>query len=542
MASPTVFTLNVFRVEDGESVTGWSSIGGGQGGSAEPSFAYQGTNLFNRKVSSSTGAGFYYTPTLDGGSPVDMSTPPYNTLMVKCAVTDFGGLRSTNGVRIRIGSSSSAYKEFVIAGSLAKKASYSAYPERGGFLIIPIDPNLTWNYESGSLNATSVNYFGMVAAFTQSTAKSENVGLDALDVGEGLYLVGGDGAGPVATFQDFFNFDEGNKANRYGFFTKLASGLYRAFGTIKIGDGSTPTVFESVDETVLFYDGYFADGWSKLLFDLSGPTTVSNFSATLKSLGTVTSGSDTRADFVVQGTTGTLTFDGVIDNFREVVLTSVCDLSLSSIRAKKIIQNGANLSGAEIVTISNPDDSATLVDPDFSKLANVEFVQESADTHAIKITSPGVYTLDGVSFLGYGSDGSNTSAIFNDSGGSVTLNITGSGDTPTVTNGVGASTTVNNAVTVTVKVLDIGTKTPIQGARVYIEADSGGVEPPGTQLFNNLTDVNGEISFSYNLISDQPVIGRVRKASNPPFYKPSEFSATINSGGLNLTILMVIDQ
>lgn len=544
MAVPVVATLNVTRVEDSESDIGWASIGGGPGGAAEPSFAYQGSNLFNRKVTSSTGAGFYYTPTLDSGSPLDMTTAPNTTLMVKCAVTDYSGLQPTNGVRIRIGSSSSAYREYVIAGSLAKKTTYSEYPQRGGVLIVPIDPNLLWAYDSvsGSPNFSSVNYYAMLAAFTVSQAKSENVGLDALDVGEGLVITGGGGADPSGSFGDFFTFDEGTPNNRYGFFTKLAEGVYRAFGTLEVGDGVTSTDFYSSGETVLFYDGYFADGWSKVLINLSGPTTASITNSTLKSLGSITSGSDTRADLIVQGTTGTLFLSGTVEGFRRIAFTSACTVDGAVLSASEIDDGGATITLSTIETLQTSLDTATMVDPNFANITSCTFTNSATSTHAIKITIPGVYTLDALKFLGYGADGSSNSAILNDSGGSVTINIVNGGDTPTVTNGTGASTTVNNAVNISIKVLDAKTKSPIAGARVFIETDTGGPEAAGTVLVNTVSDASGSVTFAYNYLGDQPILGKVRKASSPPYYKPNQFSSTITASGVSLNILMIEDQ
>jgi hypothetical protein len=60
--------------------------------------------------------------------------------------------------------------------------------------------------------------------------------------------------------------------------------------------------------------------------------------------------------------------------------------------------------------------------------------------HGIKITTPGTYTFTALTFNGFGADGSNTAAVYNDSGGVVEI-VTDGGDQPTVRNGSGASTT-----------------------------------------------------------------------------------------------------
>ncbi len=136
--------------------------------------------------------------------------------------------------------------------------------------------------------------------------------------------------------------------------------------------------------------------------------------------------------------------------------------------------------------------------------------------HAIRITTPGTYTLTDNTWTGFGANGTNGAAIYNDSGGAVTLNVSG-GTTPTYRNGSGASTTVNNAVTVKITVLDAATSAAVQNARVYMIADSGGDLSPGTVILNALSDASGVVQDTgFNYTSNQPVTGRVRKGPAAP--------------------------
>ncbi len=103
------------------------------------------------------------------------------------------------------------------------------------------------------------------------------------------------------------------------------------------------------------------------------------------------------------------------------------------------------------------------------------FVGSASTGHAIEITTPGTYTFSGNVFSGYGAAGSNSAAIYNNSGGLVTINVTsgGSGSAQmTVRNGAGASTTVNANVQITltdlknpseVRVFLAGTTTEVSG-------------------------------------------------------------------------------
>jgi hypothetical protein len=94
--------------------------------------------------------------------------------------------------------------------------------------------------------------------------------------------------------------------------------------------------------------------------------------------------------------------------------------------------------------------------------------------HAIRITTAGTYSFVGNTFSGFGATGTTGAAIYNDSGGLVTINISGGGDTPTYRNGTSASTVINNSVTLTLTDL-----IPDSEVRIYLTGTTtelGGTE------------------------------------------------------------------
>jgi len=93
-----------------------------------------------------------------------------------------------------------------------------------------------------------------------------------------------------------------------------------------------------------------------------------------------------------------------------------------------------------------------------------------------------------------------------------------------------------DTVPITIKVLDAITKLPISGARVYLETS-----PAGVDIFNTLTDVNGNIQTSFFYESDVNVVGRVRKSTEFPFYKTGDIIGEITSEGFDNTILLISD-
>jgi hypothetical protein len=62
--------------------------------------------------------------------------------------------------------------------------------------------------------------------------------------------------------------------------------------------------------------------------------------------------------------------------------------------------------------------------------------------HAIEITATGTFDMTGNTFTGYGADTTTDAAIYNNSGGAVTISIPLGGQVPTVRDGAGASTSI----------------------------------------------------------------------------------------------------
>lgn len=123
--------------------------------------------------------------------------------------------------------------------------------------------------------------------------------------------------------------------------------------------------------------------------------------------------------------------------------------------------------------------------------------------------------------------------------GQITVNVTNAGSTPTVLNNIGCSTTVNNAVTLKVVVLDTSGN-PIQNARVAIYASNDITQ--ADDIVNALTDATGTVSSSYAYISDTAIDIRVRKNSTGTTrYVNNDSSGTIVSTGFSSTVVLIQD-
>lgn len=497
---PASISFNGFRLDDAEAIGGWVNIGGGQSGSAEGSFPYQGANLFNRKVTGNTG--FAYDPTADGKSAQNM-TVTNKVWLAKIIVTDYGGLNTTDGVALRIGSSSNAYYRIIIAGSACPVNAYKAYPPRGGLLIVPVDPNIAGyrNATQGSPNLASASYFGTVANFVSSTAKSENVGCDAIDLAESLLVENC----LSATLDDIYDFDEGDTNNRYGIFTK-ANETFLLLGKLAFQRGTLGTAksFDDQGKKVIIGDGLVDSGYFGISVDtdIDGDSYV--FSGEYQSLGTDTV-VDTRADFAVTNAlsngVGSVSITGKLINFRNVNLINLVTVSDGAvIQCKNLTQGGASITNSIIECIQTAN-NAVVANPDLTLLTDCDFRQEGTG-HAIEITQTGTFTLDNLNFTGFGgtagsnltpNSGASDAVIYNNSGGAVTLNISG-GNVPSIRNGAGATTTAELSIAWTFEVVDEDGN-PVQDAEVTVTDGAGNP----AELYNlENTPVNGTAVYSFD--------------------------------------------
>jgi hypothetical protein len=194
------------------------------------------------------------------------------------------------------------------------------------------------------------------------------------------------------------------------------------------------------------------------------------------------------------------------------------------------IDNSLQLRNA-IIDANTADGVAFMTTDDISDIKFCTF--EFSDGHAIEVVSggPSTQTSKGNKFSGYGSTGTNDAAVYNNTAGALTINVTDLGDGPTYRNGTSASTTVNSAVTVTITVVDQA-NSPVNLAQVGVYRTSDDFE-----VMNQDTNASGVASTSYNFSTDTPVYIRVRKSSTGSTrYLNASTTGTITSSGLSVTI------
>lgn len=539
-------TFNGVRVNDSDSNTNWGNfvVGGGAPASEFP-LAYQVTSgttagAVNKKINSTSARqGVDYVH----GSGQDM-TGNNKLWFCKIYVSDSFDLNATWGVEVAMGSADTNNdNRYNIAGTGANLSVYNQYPAQGGYLITSINPAITaWREAvNGTPAYNSILWWAVGAQFINGTAKTENVAMDSIDIGKGLNLVGGDGVSTDGTFVDFVTEDQDDKTNRWGVVTGSGNNV-RAHGMLVIGENTSGTAvatgFTDNTSVVVFPDGYHSRGLVGVEVELGSASTVIDIGCLLIGEGTRNGvdANDTRPDLLVTGTSGTLALGAQMRNFRDVTLTSAVTVEGADIECHLLVQSSCDIFDSLIRT-NSLSAVACLQDPTFgttTDLRDTEFRQVGAG-HAIEINAAGTYNLQGLVFTDYGITTANDAALFiNVASGTVNINISGGGSTPTyrLPGGSTATVNINNTVTLTVTVVD-SNNNPIEGARVRIENQS-----TGALVSQGTTNASGIYSdASYNYTADLAVTTKVRLKG----YKPFRTAGTIESTGLSVGVTMLTD-
>lgn len=482
--STVVVAADNVRIDTMDTTTNVQNIGGGAAAGAEPDVFYQGTGSVSRKVSTAQ-RGFWTS----GGSTFDLTATRRTTVMLKAAIVNWNALdpQTTPGLQLLVGSGATAtdYYEFDI--SLP-----DIYPPRGGFIIRPIDANVS-GYRDGTVGTpdlTGARLFGIQGDFSV-TSKSENVVLDAVDHGAGLNLTNGDGASADGVFEDFVAHDEGTIGNRYGYVT-TTDGIIYVYGKLWIGQNTSQasiiTEFTDSSRVLVFPEGLFDAGFSGIGIDLgNASTTVSITNCVFNSRGNTTT-ADTRAIFDVTGTSGTAIISACsFDTFASFTLNSAVTFTDCIVTNSEAIDagSGADLSGTTISGSTVAVNTSAVIwdvnlDPN-GELDNMSITKGTNAHHAIEfgLTSPLTMTLTGIDFSGFNAANANDDSTFHikRTTGTVTINIIGgSGNVSFRTDGA-TVVIVQNPVSLTLNVIDNSTEAAISGARAFVLAAATGPLP-----------------------------------------------------------------
>lgn len=319
-------------------------------------------------------------------------------------------------------------------------------------------------------------------------------------------------------------------------FVRLSGGAAMFYVPVQFGGGDPVSIECNLNsfQFPALYDGEDYFDWNAAA-DVAGVKFYPKTGDVLKFMNCVfTSPASYRWEFdassASSGWTGDFTGTSVVG--AAVVLRDVFTFDqMTFIDCPSFAQNAAPLTNCRFqntkVTVSAPADA--------EDIQNCDFVSGGTG-HAIEIGGTAAdIDLTGLTFTGYSGTSTNAAIYVNIASGTMTISILGGGDTPSIRT-AGCVVTVINSVTVKVTVKDAVTLAVIQNARVYL------IDDDETEIFNDLTDVNGEVETTYNFSEEIAVTGRVRKSSGSPYYKTSDITGSIISSGFDVTILMIEDE
>lgn len=511
-------TFDGTRVDDADLLTSakgdWVDTGG-KAAAEEPDFVYQGSQSVSEKVGT-TALGVGLETAAGTPSSYDFTTPLVG--IYKVIATNPGVMldKASLGGVIEIGSGSAGgnLDEYYAVGG-------DTYPIRGGWLIIPIDPNGTPSNTPGTApTLTALDWFGWRCDFS-GASKAPNVAMDAFDYienGTGLTLISGD-TGTDGAFQDFVDEDEGTLANRWGI-VSTQEGIIYVTGTLTIGS-ATLTEFTDSGQVLVFPDAEFLNstGFFGIDIDLQTSGTIITIdSCVFKSAGgfpgTGLSSIDTRPNYTFSGTAGIATIDGCrFDTFNIISSTSAVTLSDCFFGGgEKLDAYGTTISGGIFVDGTQSTGLHYVLVTDPADISTSSFTSGGSG-HGIRCDTIGTYDWISNSDFGYtGTRGTNSIAasgstdamFYNNSGGLITLDVSGVGGLqPSVRNGIGATTTVSASVSLSISGVT-------EGTRVILIGDGGDEE--GSTVLEAYADSTGEVSGSFAGATPQAVKIRARNS------------------------------
>ena len=424
------------------------------------------------------------------------------TTPVAIQTTDSVTLAGARGIIVGLASTASNFKMYHVSGAFNSWGVSRAAP-----VVINTDyAGAGLIQTTGTLNAASITEIG-VAISAKTTAAAWSVGsvwaLDTCTIAGGSTIEPLDMEGIIRAYADGH---ERKSAIRQG----KSQGLF--LGPVQIGNGGTNPVKLSLDATAIEFPRQYNKALKEVYYN-----SVDNFAGLIYYAGAsdvithknsvVSSPSRYKWGFHTSYSTScTPDFDGLnvigagtITLNKAVTVTGLTINDYSTIDATGLTFDQGAIKNVPVGNASITTTSATLIKRSSLDVSKVTAGNYWATTttpvifedntftggggHAIRITTAGTYTFKGNQFTSFGADGSNGAAIYNDSGGLVTLNLSGGGAVPTVRNGASASTVINNTVTVKVTAKDSATLAVITaGVRVLLLADSGGPLPSAASV------------------------------------------------------------
>lgn len=509
-------TSDMNNIDNCDVSTGWTAWGG-SGLAADSEQKVEGVAALGVKANAGSGV---ISRTI---SSVDF-TSQYFYIWIMTTTPNKLYAKASGGVAIRLGTDSSNYRTWYIAGSDTL---------RGGYECFMINPTESGSIaDVGTYNYANVVYVAVV--FYTNATSTKNVNFwDYLHRGTGLTVYAGTSGSP-ATFADFKTWEDTNVAG----VVYLYQGVYYIQGKLKFGSttANSNTYFSDPSKIVVFIERIAGTAYEIVLQGQSGYTTEVYFGAksgTQGISGCVFKSAVTTAKFSLTATNADLTKFGLYGcSFIDASTITLPDyaanketLNCNFITCAKVIAGTGKMQYCNFISSASDAlqfDSTSCT----SYITDISFI---ACTYGLEITTAGTYSnFSNMLFTGCTTDINNTS------GGSVTISCTGTSNPSTYT----GTTTITNDKSIIIYVKDsVGTK--IADVQVDIEtysdikfAKAGLAKTGGTVWQDETTATNNATVNDMNLFDSSPAASDAYYFGEP--YKFKRITLNIGTAGVGV--------
>lgn len=504
MAVP-VYTTDLTTLNTGEATTGWTEPTSATAGGiavAETDRFIQGTGCISKTFNATGLGGMCYTNATAVTIPTDGAFFAWVDYTSPNATSDY----TNGGQRLMIGSAIGAYKSWYVGGS-----DTNAY---GGWKCYVANPTITSDLTIGT-PTTDLIVFGYIVNSINAVGKGNPLGIDVIRYGRGQSLFTAGDITTPATFDGFATIND-NVANRYGLIQNQG-GSYLVQGLLQFGSSATAVYFAQSNRVLTIADNRKVTANFNTFEIQNAASYVKWNSVSVQALGTASKGRWITTDNA-DVNLNTCTFVDM-NTFGFASNTTVIGSTFR--RCGTITQNSSILTDC---TFDSATSTTAVLSNNPTSISGCTFISNS--NHAIELNSTGTYTLNNCTFSVYGANGTTSAAIYNNSGLSITLNISG-GTIPTVLNSAGSSTTIVASNTVTLTGLQAGSE-----VRAYLGTN------PSTS-----TEIDGVESSTTSFIFSQSYSGQAGYIQVFALgYLPIRLSITYESNNISIPIQQSIDR
>jgi hypothetical protein len=435
MAAP-VYTTDLTTYSDATTTTGWvelTAYNAAGGPTADTDLAIHGSTCITMDRAKTTRDN---SLAYDGTAP----TLPTNGgffIWHKFFAPNSLATLANGGVRIYVGSTVANYDGWNIKGN----DNY----QYGGWENYVIDPTIGTPDETLGGGVGDNSLIGFSWNLLAAPSKGNPFNVDIIRYGRGISeFTLGDLANGYATFLGFSLVNDHPTEALYG-----RSGLFQAVGSgylwkglMSLGVTATAVDMRDSNVVITIDDTPLVTSAFNRIEVHNASSNVEWTSVNFTALGTVSRGEFEMVDDCSVTLTGC-----VFTDMSTFIFKSSGSLDSDTFRRCDQITQGSASFASSIFTNSTSATSVLSNNP--ALISECTFVSDGSN-HALELTTAGTYSFSKNVFTNYAViDGvTGNESVYNNSGGLVTLNVTDA-LSPTIRNGAGATTVVNNNVAIT---------------------------------------------------------------------------------------------